>query len=131
MSAFLIIASGTAYADHDNRNLDASYLLIGIATSYLASDAARNVSEDRTVSSRRDRVYSHDSRNSSRSFGNIHDNGYSAKSVTSEPIRAESSRRTRIVTNPYPNRALSGISFTGIDRGTVYINDVITYPRKH
>jgi len=130
LSAFLIIASGTVYADHDNRNFDASDLLLGIATVYLASDAARDVAEDRTVRSRRDRGYSHDLRNSSRSFGNRHDNGYSAKSVTSEPIRGGSSRRTRIVTNPYPNRALSGISFTGIDRGTVHINDVITYPRK-
>ena len=130
LSAFLIIGSGTAYADHDNRNLDASDLLIGIATSYLASDTARDFAEDRTVSSRRDRGYSHDSRNSSRSFGTRHDNGYGRNSITSEPIRGGSSRRTRIVTNPYPNRALSGISFTGIDRGTAHINDVITYPHK-
>ena len=62
LSAFLIIGSGTAYADHDNRNLDASDLLIGIATSYLASDTARDFAEDRTVSSRRDRGYSHQGR---------------------------------------------------------------------
>lgn len=130
LSAFLIIGSGTADADHGNRNLDASDLLFGIATGYLASNTARDVAEDRAIRSRRDRGYNHDSRNSSRSFGNRHDNGYSAKSVTSEPIRGGSSRRTRIVSNPYPNRALSGISFAGIDRGTVHINDVITYPRK-
>ena len=130
LSAFLIIGSGTADADHGNRNLDASDLLFGIATGYLASNTARDVAEDRAIRSRRDRGYNHDSRNSSRSFGNRHDNGYSAKSVTSEPIRGGSSRRTRIVSNPYPNRALRGISFTGIDRGAFHINDIITYPSK-
>lgn len=130
LSAFLIIGSGTAYADNGYRNFDASELLIGIATGYLVLDTARDFSEDRIIRSRHDRGYNHDSRNPSRIFDNGHDNSYSRKSVTSEPIRGGSSRRTRLVTNPYPNRALSGISFTGIDRGDFHINDVITYPSK-
>ena len=130
LSAFLIIGSGKAYADNGYRNFDASDLLIGIATGYLVLDTARDFSEDRIIRSRHDRGYYHDSRNSSRIFDNGHDNSYSRKSVTSEPIRGGSSRRTRLVTNPYPNRALRGISFTGIDRGAFHINDIITYPSK-
>jgi len=56
------------------------------------------------------------------------DNG--SHSYTSEPIRGGSSRRTRIVDNPYSNRIVTGITLTGIDNDIVHIKDVISYPHR-
>lgn len=49
-------------------------------------------------------------------------------SFTSEPIRGGSSRRTRIIENPYANRIVTGITIRGIDRDFVHVEDIIAYP---
>lgn len=49
-------------------------------------------------------------------------------SFTSEAIRGGSSRRTRIIENPYANRIVTGITIHGIGRDYVHIEDVMAYP---
>lgn len=127
LAAALILGSSAAYGDHSRRNIDAEDLLLNIVADNLLHAAL-----DRPQRSRHGRRYSHEAGNSARDFGGRHSNriGYGGASFTSEPIRGGSSRRTRIIANPYPNRPLTGVSLTGIDHDAVHINDVITYPRK-
>lgn len=47
---------------------------------------------------------------------------------TSPPLRGGSSRRTRVIENPYSNRLVTGITLTGIDDHPVHIKDVVAYP---
>lgn len=47
---------------------------------------------------------------------------------TSPPLRGGSSRRTRIIENPYANRLVTGITLTGVDNNPVHIRDVVAYP---
>jgi len=56
---------------------------------------------------------------------------YAHYSYTSPPLRGGSSRRTRIIQNPYSNRIVTGITLTGIDDGMVHIKDVVSYPGRH
>ena len=56
---------------------------------------------------------------------------YAHHSYTSPPLRGGSSRRTRIIQNPYSNRMVTGITLTGIDDDIVLIKDVVTYPGRH
>ncbi|MFK7863590.1 MAG: hypothetical protein AB8B95_05105 [Pseudohongiellaceae bacterium] len=49
-------------------------------------------------------------------------------SYTSPPLRGGSSRRTRIIENPYSDRLVTGITLTGIDNDPVHIRDVVAYP---
>lgn len=129
LAAILTLGSGAVYADHGRRNNEVEDLLLNVATAFLVGEAAQHATLDRGQRSRHGREYRD---NSARSFGGRHSNrdGYGGASYTSDPIRGGSSRRTRIVENPYPNRPLTGISFTGIDHDAVHINDVISYPRK-
>lgn len=123
----VILGSSAAYADHGRRGNDTENLSVNIV-----ADAVLHATLDRPQRPRHGRKYRHDRDNSARGFDGRHFNrdGYGGASFTSEPIRGGSSRRTRIIENPYPNRPLTGVSFTGIDHDAVHINDVITYPRK-
>lgn len=49
-------------------------------------------------------------------------------SYTSPPLRGGSSRRTRIIENPYSDRLVTGITLTGVDSREVHIRDVVAYP---
>lgn len=127
LATTVLLASSAAYADDDRRRNDAEDLLLNVVT-----DVALHATLDRPQRSRHGREVDRGHDNSARDFGGRHSSrdGYGGASFTSEPIRGGSSRRTRIIENPYPNRPVSGISFTGIDHDAVHINDVITYPRK-
>ena len=57
-----------------------------------------------------------------------HERGFG--SFTSHPIRGGSSRRTRIIENPYSNRLVTGITLTGLDNDIVHIKDIIAYPAR-
>jgi len=118
-----ILGSSAVYADHGRRNIDAEDFLL---------NAALSVALDRPQRSLHGREYRHERDDSARNDRGRHANreGYDGASFTSEAIRGGKSRRTRIIENPYPNRPVIGVSFTGIDHNAVHINDVITYPRK-
>lgn len=132
LSTALILGSSAAYADHDRSDYRAEDFLLGIASALLVDDSVHPATLDGPQRSRHGRGYHQGRNDSARDFSGRHSNrdGYGGASFTSEPIRGGSSRRTRIVENPYPNRPLTGISFTGIEHDAVHINDVITYPRK-
>ena len=137
LTACMALGAPAAFADKRQRDDDATQLLLGIAASFLGAQQVTHIAVNEQDRSRRDARYRQHSGydrghvNSARGFGNRnpsrHDFG---ASYTSEPIRGGSSRRTRIIENPYPGRPITGISFSGIDRDAVHINDVITYPRK-
>ncbi len=123
----LILVTRTAYADHEQHSPDTADLLLGIAADFLAGDALSHAALDRP--NRRDQRRDY---RQGREFSGRHSDRqqYGGASYTSEPIRGGSSRRTRIIENPYPNRPVTGVSFTGIEHDAVHINDVITYPRE-
>lgn len=127
LSTAAILASSAAYADHDRRNNATQDSLLSVV-----ADTLLHATLDRPQRSRHGRGYRQDRDYSARNFAGRHSDrdGYSGSSFTSEPVRGGSSRRTRIISNPYPNRPVTGVSFTGIDHDAVHINDVITYPRK-
>jgi len=127
LAAALILGSSAAYADHDRRDSDAQDLLFAVFT-----ETVLHAALDRPQRSRHGREYRHDRGNTRRGFSGRHSNrdGFGGVSFTSEPVRGGSSRRTRIIENPYPGRPVTGVSFTGIDHDAVHINDVITYPRR-
>ncbi|MFT6093521.1 MAG: hypothetical protein ACJA2Q_001421 [Pseudohongiellaceae bacterium] len=56
---------------------------------------------------------------------------YGSFSYTSPPLRGGSSRRTRIIENPYADRLVTGITLTGLDRQQVHIKDVVAYPDRY
>lgn len=132
LAAALILGSSAAHADHGRRNNNVEDLLLNVASTFLVTEAVQHAVLDRERRSRHGREYRYERDNSARDFGGRHSRGnrYDGASFTSEPIRGGSSRRTRIIENPYPNRPLTGVSFTGIEHDAVHINDVITYPRK-
>jgi len=132
LATTLFLGSSAAYADHGRRNGDAENFLLGVASAFLTTEAIQHVALDRPQRSRHGREYRPGRDSSARGFGGRHSNrdNYGGASFTSEPIRGGSSRRTRIIENPYPNRPLTGVSFTGIEHDAVHINDVITYPRR-
>lgn len=129
LATCLTLSPAAAFADHGRRDNDTTQLLLGIASSLLVSDAVSQLDRDRPGRSRHDRGYENSFERGFNRGTNSRRHGFGA-SYTSEPIRGGSSRRTRIIENPYPGRAITGISFTGIDHDPVHINDVITYPRK-
>lgn len=138
LSAFALLASNAAYAEHAGRDGDENQWLLGIASSLLLSDGV--LQEYRQLPNRSHRERRIDDRHKTgsdhgrgdyrRDFYRGDGRGAFAASYTSEPIRGGSSRRTRVIENPFPGRPITGISFTGIERGEVHINDVIVYPRK-
>jgi len=132
LATTLILGSSAAYGDHGRRNDDGEGLLLNVASAFLVTEAAQYAVLDRGQRSLHGREYRRDRDNSARGFGGRHSSrdGYLGASFTSDPVRGGSSRRTRIIENPYPNRPVTGVSFTGIDHDAVHINDVITYPRK-
>lgn len=56
---------------------------------------------------------------------------YRSFSYTSPPLRGGSSRRTRIIENPYADRLVTGITLTGVDNRQVHIKDVAAYPGRY
>ncbi|MEX0963566.1 MAG: hypothetical protein WDZ52_05930 [Pseudohongiellaceae bacterium] len=136
LSTSVILAPGSAWAEHSQRDVEAGQSLPGLVSSFLAENASDKRLPDRHDRTRRDRGYEDFH---GRNYHGLHErepqHRNSARhdilaSFTSAPIRGGSSRRTRIIENPYPNRPINGISFSGIDHHAVHINDVITYPRK-
>lgn len=127
LATIAVLGSSAAYGDHGRRDNGTEDLLLNVV-----AETFLHAALDRPQRSHHSRGYRHDNDTSARNFGGRHSDriGYGGASFTSEPIRGGSSRRTRIIANPYPNRPLTGISFTGIDHDVVHINDVITYPRK-
>ncbi len=139
LSACLTLGSTAALANHGRGDSDPTQLLSGIASTFPVADVTRESGQDRHRHSRHDRGFGDSVErdfNHGRSNSGYDNRGRNSNrhgfgpSYTSEPIRGGSSRRTRIIENPYPGRAITGISFTGIDHDVVHINDVITYPRK-
>lgn len=123
--AFALFASNTVYADHERRGSDEAQWLLGIASTLGLSDSIHPQSRDLPYRSHREQRS-----DDYRDFQHGKGRGAYAASYTSEPIRGGSSRRTRIIENPFPGRPITGISFNGIERNEVHINDVIVYPRK-
>ncbi|HAG73512.1 MAG TPA: hypothetical protein DCL66_15045 [Gammaproteobacteria bacterium] len=56
---------------------------------------------------------------------------YRSFSYTSPPLRGGSSRRTRIIKNPYADRFVTGITLAGVDNHQVHIKDVVAYPGRY
>lgn len=56
---------------------------------------------------------------------------YRSFSYTSTPLRGGSSRRTRIIENPYADRLVTGITLTGLDSRRVHVKDVVAYPGRY
>jgi hypothetical protein len=56
---------------------------------------------------------------------------YRSFSYTSPPLRGGSSRRTRIIENPYADRLVTGITLTGVDSHQVHIKDIVAYPGRY
>ncbi len=127
LTTAVILTSNAAYADHGHRNSAVEDRLLNVV-----AETFLHAALDRPQGSRYERGYRNDRGNSARGFGGRHSNraSHGSASFTSEPIRGGSSRRTRIISNPYPGRPVTGMTFTGIDHEAVHINDVITYPRK-
>ena len=132
LATTLILGSSAAYADHGPRNNDVEDLLLNVASAFLVTQTTQHATLVRNQRSRHSHKYRRDRDNLARGFSGRNSNrdGYSQASFTSDPVRGGNSRRTRIIENPYPNRPVTGVSFTGIDHDAAYINDVITYPRK-
>ena len=132
LTTILILGSSAAYAGHARGSNALESLLLNVAPTFLVSEAVQHAAHYSPQRSRNRREYHGRRDNSARGSNDRRSNwdSYDRMSFTSEPIRGGSSRRTRIIENPYPNRPVTGISFTGIERDAVHINDVITYPRK-
>lgn len=133
-----------------NDSLD---LLLGIGASYLATDHSARVyaadyprrgdrsrnqnsgyhyrESDRYYSGRRHSIDNFSERRYERGFRPDPRVSYGPASFTSEPIRGGSSRRTRVIANPYSDRVVTGITLTGIDNSYVHIKDVVSYPGRH
>ena len=132
LATTLILGSSAAYADHGPRNNDVEDLLLNVASAFLVTQTTQHATLVRNQRSRHGHEYRRDRDNPARGFSGRNSNrdGYSQTSFTSDSVRGGSSRRTRIIENPYPNRPVTGVSFTGIDHDAAHINDVIIYPRK-
>lgn len=68
---------------------------------------------------------------SNREFRQPHRVDHGHRSYTSQPMRGGSSRRTRIIENPYSDRIVTGITLTGIDNDFVHVKDVVSYPGRY
>jgi hypothetical protein len=126
-------------------------LIVGLTARYLLQDNSARIYQAGYPDRRdRNRGY-HEGRDDrhriGRRYGRGNDRGYRGRyergfsqtprreyghnSYTSEPIRGGSSRRTRIIANPYANRVVTGITLTGIDNDFVHIKDVVSYPGRY
>ena len=114
-------------------NLTAEYLLIADQANHYQArqrDRRRDRRNEYSGASRVDRYgFANDQRRRARS-------GYGRRAIgshsfTSQPIRGGSSRRTRIIDNPYADRRVTGITLTGIDNDIVHVEDVVGYPGRY
>lgn len=137
-SLLLAFSSVTARADSLHSEFGDIGLLLNIAAETILQKNFMQLAQD-DRRSRRGRDYgrysnSHASPNShlapkyKRGVRRSNRHEYSMQSYTSPPVRGGSSRRTRIIENPYSNRIVTGITLTGIDNGVVHIKNVISYP---
>ncbi len=140
-SLVVILGSSMVNADDGHSNYNASHSLLDIASAYLLDEPTDHFARGRSARSRYERGFARHTSNRNDSYGNRSHNdsfdnrhsgrhGYGESSYTSEPIRGGSSRRTRVIDNPYPNRPVTGLTFTGIEHEAVHVKDVISYPRK-
>ncbi len=122
---------------------DGLHLILGITAGYILNDRSARVYEA-DYPQRRDRRRGYHSGPRDRSFNRNYNNrrfdrgfrpgprnDFGPASFTSEPIRGGSSRRTRIIVNPFSDRIVTGITLTGIDNNYVHIEDVISYPGRY
>ncbi|NKB32084.1 MAG: hypothetical protein GKR91_03205 [Pseudomonadales bacterium] len=122
-------------------------LILGITAGYILNDHSARVyqadyprrrdrrrgyhegSYERNYNRNQNRNYN--SRRYDRGFRPGPRNDYGPASFTSEPVRGGSSRRTRIIANPFSDRIVTGITLTGIDNDFVHIEDVVSYPGRY
>lgn len=135
ISCALVLAFSSAAVRADDLYSDFSDigLLLNIAAEAIIQDSLVELAQnDRRY--RGERGYrrspgAHVSPKNRRGFKGSDRRGYGS-SYTSQPVRGGSSRRTRIIENPYSNRLVTGITLTGIDNDIVHIKDVISYPHR-
>ncbi len=129
-SLCLISFAPAAAADDDGigflLNLSADYLIYNNQLEHVRDDRRRR----RGYHVRSYDNYN-DSRRHGRNFGFSDRADYGYRSYTSQPMRGGSSRRTRIIENPYSDRIVTGITLTGIDNDFVHIKDVVSYPGRY
>lgn len=133
ISCSLILAFSSVSVKADVE-FDGIGLLLNIAAQTILQDNYRQLAQD-DRRSRRSRDYrrSADSqfvRGYNRAPPRSDRREHGMHSYTSPPVRGGSSRRTRIIENPYGNRIVTGITLTGVDNDIVHIKDVISYPRR-
>lgn len=135
-----MIATPASYADRDGYSAGVEFL-INISSQYLDLNGRQHAGHrnTHTESSRDDhqQYRRNDDRGNShtaaysRNFGGEARRHFGFASYTSPPFRGGSSRRTRVIENPYSNRIVTGITLTGIDNHAVHIEDVISYPGRY
>lgn len=133
-SLLLAFSSVAVKADDRHFDFDGIGLLLNIAAESILQDNYRQLAQD-DRRSRRSREYrrSYNSQfipNYKRGQKRSDNPGHGMHSYTSPPVRGGSSRRTRIIENPYANRIVTGVTLTGVDNNIVHIKDVISYPHR-
>ena len=133
----LLSISPSVAADDDGigflLGLTANYLIFDNQQEHARDDRRRrrdyraNAYNERNDSRRHGRSITH----ANRGFGHSQRAAHGNHSYTSPPLRGGSSRRTRIIENPYSDRIVTGITLTGIDNGIVHIEDVVSYPGRY
>jgi hypothetical protein len=140
ISLFCFAAGTSAQLQADGRFRYDSGLaqLLNLSAEYLLINDQANHYQSHQRDRRHDRQKDH--RGASRFNANDHRRGFRAQpgrpaigsySFTSQAIRGGSSRRTRVIDNPYPGRRVTGITLTGIDNDIVHVKDVIAYPGRY
>ena len=155
LAGLLVMVNPTsAKADEYYSDGDGLSMILNIASSFLIEDSRQRYSDDHRDQRRESR------NNRSRNQGGYSDNrnrgnGYSGNrtsnrnygerssnrqgrhgvinnrnSFTTQPVRGGSSRRTRIIENPFPDRRVVGVTLTGIDNDVVHVEDVVAYPQR-
>ena len=133
---YLLLVATPALANDDYyRGGDRLDLLLELTVDFLLHAKQRPIILADHRPRRRDHhlEYRQDYREPSRhdqNFAHAHRNDYGFRSHTSQPIRGGSSRRTRVIENPYSDRLVTGITLTGIDNDYIHVKDVIAYPAR-
>ena len=143
-SLLLAIGSAPTRADDSFGGVNAANLLLTLTAAYLIQDQLHDgFRQERVLVAQRDRRLRRHSRDHRRDYNRsrirhpgaqhrrtANNRHAHTRSYTSQPVRGGSSRRTRIIENPYSNRLVTGITLTGIDNDFVHLEDVIAYPAR-
>ncbi len=109
------------------------YRLLELSYFFLEDERNYSLVADHSKS-RRDRYRSYhgvDNRDRHYRSGAPRGRDFAYNSYTSPPLRGGSSRRTRIIENPYSDRLVTGITLTGIDDDIVHLKDLVAYPGRY